>query len=758
MINQLKNRNRKAGKADNSSVPADNSERIISLKLEKLLEQQTFISDILQQLQETKDISVTIQHIISLLGKYCGASSIRIFEKSPHLKSVSNTFEWCREDVESRKHLFQNIIYENFPMSRELLSSQKMIRVLSREDLPPDMKSIFPHYNNAAILIIAMEYGGEKTGFVNFVRYKNIAWEDDEVVFIKKVVGVLATAIIRRRMEEAVRIRTHELLESETKFRTIVQQLSDLILIIDSEGTIRYVSPAVHSILGYQPSELVNTNVAGYIYPEDLEFVLSELAKTKEEQIEENELPSAASMRLLDAKGKIVIVKGIGRNELDNEAIGGIIITLSNITEERKAQQKIQNNLERQELMNRLLQEFHYTTDIQESLQQILSRLGEYAESDSAILAYWFSPEKDNFQNVVWETFAGRGVCDILKAIPPDIFMQWAEFIKDDFSLIYDHSHLPDYVKPYFTPDEIKRIYVFPFARHVTTKGLMIMTQNREGYAANWEYHELSFLQNTVQIISNSIERDITQKNLVKAKERAEEADNLKSAFLANMSHEIRTPMNGIMGFASLMQKESATIAQRKQYSQIINDNCQILLQLLDDIIDISKLESKQLKISLIRCNLNSLLSDFLMLFRQLLHKKGKDKVQIILEDNDLDETVFIDPVRVQQILTNLVNNAIKFTDKGFISFGYNRTEDGLLIFRVQDTGTGIPRDQQIIIFERFRQVEKHKERNIGGTGLGLAISKNLVELMGGKIWVESEPGLGSTFYFTIDAKSDILT
>ncbi|MDR2927995.1 MAG: PAS domain S-box protein [Cytophagaceae bacterium] len=251
-------------------------------------------------------------------------------------------------------------------------------------------------------------------------------------------------------------------------------------------------------------------------------------------------------------------------------------------------------------------------------------------------------------------------------------------------------------------------------------------------------------------------ERKMGELELIRAKEVAEEADRLKSVFLANMSHEIRTPMNGIMGFASLIEIEldEELTPRTSQYAQIINDNCSTLLQLLDDIIDISKLESNQMKIVATETNINTLLSDLYLLYNQILREKGKaDAVEIILDSSRWNDVVMIDSIRLQQIITNLMGNAIKFTNSGTIRFGYQRHEvEGYLVFYVEDTGVGIPKKYQQAIFERFRQVDEHREHNTGGTGLGLAISKNLVELMGGEIWVQSEEGEGAAFFFTVKA------
>lgn len=244
--------------------------------------------------------------------------------------------------------------------------------------------------------------------------------------------------------------------------------------------------------------------------------------------------------------------------------------------------------------------------------------------------------------------------------------------------------------------------------------------------------------------------------DLKKAKERAEQADKLKSAFLANMSHEIRTPMNSIIGFSDLLVSQDYSTEEKKDFLKLINENAKSLLNLINDIIDIAKIESEQLKIFESECRINLVLNDLLLSYEQVKLTLGKPHLEIKMkteiEDNDFQ--VIIDEQRFKQIITNLVSNALKFTKQGFIEFGLKLKDPFTLLFYVKDTGIGIPYKQQKIIFERFRQADDSHTREYGGTGLGLAITKNLVELLGGKIWVKSEKGEGSTFFFTLPLKA----
>ncbi len=738
---------------NSSASGKSESKKDIVGKLQALLAQQTFITEILQQLQETDDLQATINLIMMRLGKHCKASAVTIFENSPDGKYVSNTFEWCDEGVTPTIDQFQNVAWEQFTTSRLQFNKDKIICANSFEELPQEIKTVFPYHDHTSILFVRMEHGGEEMGFVNINRTSGANWSDSEIAFVRKVTGVLATAILRTHLEKEIREHSTALYKNETKFRTIVQQLSDLIVIIDAHGSITYISPAGTRILGYRPEEMLGTNIFNYVHPDDLDNALEEVEKTLQEDIPDDVLPDLVFFRIINSRSELIMLEGVGRNAFNNDAINGMILTFKDVTQQRTAEQKVQENLEKQQLLSRILQELHYTSDVDISLRHILAWIAEYTHLCTVMLMHW-----DNTEHPLLATWQSTELPPEHEKgfhIPSDLFVKWAEQIKNDLVLVYDYEHLHDFIKPYYSESAVKRLYAFPFAQHGNTCGMMVLTQcSINQHAPDWGYNEVTFVQSIAQIISNAIEKEAAQKNLIKAKERAEESDNLKSAFLANMSHEIRTPMNGIVGFASLMQKE-ATSPKIAQYTQVINDNCQMLLQLLDDIIDISKLESKQLKMSPIECNINQLLSDQLLLYRQLLKKRGKEKIEIILEKTPFNETIWVDPVRLQQVLTNLISNAIKFTDKGYITFGYTKPDNQHLLFYVKDTGIGIPQNHLNIIFERFRQVEEHYERNIGGTGIGLAISKSLVEMMGGKIWAESDLEIGSNFFFTIETKND---
>jgi len=253
-------------------------------------------------------------------------------------------------------------------------------------------------------------------------------------------------------------------------------------------------------------------------------------------------------------------------------------------------------------------------------------------------------------------------------------------------------------------------------------------------------------------IVQDISTQKISEEQLKKAKQEAEEANQLKSVFLANMSHEIRTPLNAILGFSRLLVNGEVSDIQKHEYSQYITNSANNLLNLIQDIIDVSKIEAGKINIEKGVCYVNKILKELKTTFEKQKQSLNKNHIELNLKTDNTDDnfTINTDAFRFNQIFTNLIGNALKFIESGYIEFGYIIHGEGYLQFYVKDTGIGIPPDKRDLVFSRFGQIINKRIKNPGGTGLGLSITQHLVEKLGGKIWYDSELDKGTSVLFTL--------
>lgn len=523
--------------------------------------------------------------------------------------------------------------------------------------------------------------------------------------------------------------KRHEYRLNEDSYQFLFDEAAEGILVGNYTGEIINANARMENITGYTPEELIGTNISR-LFPD---YVLTktplryDLLKKGQTVLFERELQKK--------NGDIITI------EMNTKVVEKHVLQtyIRDITS-RKTQEK--KTLEQ----NKALEEARF--ELQEKNNQLheLNKILEVQKSDISRVSKMLKTVIDHIPvGVFWKdknlNYLGANSVFLQK-----LGMSSAEEIigKNDFDLTVqqkakkyraDDKMVIDSGKPILKIEE-----TLPDANNVmhTTLTNKIPLLN--------EFNKIIGVLGTYEDITEIKE---IQKKLLAAKEKAEESDRLKSAFLANMSHEIRTPMNGILGFAQVLQNQDLPHETREKFLNIIQQSGLQLLGIINNLVDISKIESGQMTVTRAKVNLNELIKEQVQFF-ELEAKDKKVKLTYQLGADDQKALFYCDAQKLRQVFVNLINNAIKYTvEGGQIVVSYKILDDHCKFF-VKDTGLGIPDTFKPLIFKRFHQ-ESNKVTNIyGGSGLGLAICKAFVEMCHGKIWFESEQNKGTTFYFTI--------
>jgi PAS domain S-box-containing protein len=664
----------------------------------------------MSQLPSYEDLQNRISYLENELAK-AEANSFKIFDLEPYL-----FYEICENSKNAIAIFETHDNGKNFTIKYLNIKAEKIESVQRNKIIGTILADSFPSVRHSGFLNALKNVYKNSTPedfpAVTFSSGKIIEWKQN---YIYKLTDSLIASIYVDETKH--RTREIELFEHREKLQIAMEAANYYSFEIDLQNNKITTDNELYLHLGYSEteSEELLKKTGSLIHPEDFKkaskLISKHLRKIKPSLKTEFRIKNKADKWIwFSANGKIID----HNKESDQVRFVGLI---KNVQKEKEVLLKLQES------------------------EEIFSQLSENID-----VAFWLRTldEKVIYVNPACYNIIGDRVKEIFENF--DLYIQWVH--PDDRKQILEKKE----------KDQERQDKIHFYEHRII---------NQEG-KIRWLWIRTFPVYNTNGKLYRraGIASDITAQkklmhDLLHAKERAEESDKLKSAFLANMSHEIRTPMNGILGFAELLKDEDLTDEDKMHYLQIIASNSNQLLNLINDIIDVAKIEAGQLTVNKTKSEINPLLQEVYQLFKKEQKRFKKEHIAFNLILPKANNTaIFTDTFRLKQILHNLISNAFKFTESGTINFGYMPVSDNgksYYQFFVSDTGIGIPENMINFVFERFGQVQPQRYKNRHGTGLGLAISKGLIELLDGKIWVESEPQDSSnkkpghsTFYFAI--------
>ena len=521
-------------------------------------------------------------------------------------------------------------------------------------------------------------------------------WRDNYIYKLRNgdIVSIYYDRTKEKQAESDI-IKAKEIAEeNEQKYKRLTENAPDVIYRMSlTDGQYKYVSPSSINIFGYTPEEFYNRPmlIANAIHPDFAEYFKTEWAR-----LQEGKLSPTYEYKIFNKEGKEKWLHQ--RNVLirDNSnkpiAIEGIV---TDITYRKETEQAL---IENEKLLSTIAENYpnSYLSIIEKNFTISFTSGQEFVK-----------------QNLNPDDYVGLGI--------EKVFGENTEYVKENYQKTFNGEE---------------------------TSFELFFNDQYQFYKTVPLYNEKGIITRILSVAENITERKKKEIEFQVAKEKAEESNRLKTEFINNMSHEIRTPMNGIMGFSGFLNDMDLAPEKQKYYTRIIQNSAKQLLHIIDDILEISSLSTKQVKVDADTFSLNDMLMELFSIFNLRAQEK---KIPLYLKKGLPDEksSLTTDKSKLTKILMNLIDNAIKYTNSGFIEIGYTCNKDSIQLY-VQDTGIGIEAKNQESIFERFTQEEKEISRKIGGLGLGLSIAKENAELIGGTISLDSKKGKGSTFYLTI--------
>ncbi len=758
------------------------------------------------------ETDAAIVDALGQISELIGAERCNLFLRTEDDRYFSNTHEWSKGPKDSQLEIFQMIPVETFAFTAGLLEDRQNLVFGKPSDIPDeatDLKEWFGKDGFRPVYFVPVVSGNIVTGTIGLYGAFNEEkdWPEELDSLLSMLANVLLSAKERKKINRLLRLSQFAIENSKQATYLInkdarivsanpavteltgysldeligmrivdldpdypLEQFFGLFELLRKEKNITFQSRVLRKDKKQFPIEI---NIS-YINFEGEDFLIGFVQDITERLRVADEIKKSEEQyrRIFENIIDVFYEAGMDGNLIN---VTPSIETLSSYT--------------REELIGKPMTIFYADTTEREKFLNLLKKQGyiknhylKLKDKDGSIRYCMVSSKIINNDEGKPDRIVGS-LSDISDRIDAESRIRQLSSAVEQSPIsiiILNNKGLIDYVNPNFqnvigynseqllgralfsideldlNEDDFKAMYEILTEKHIW-RGEIKYLKNKK--VESWAQLTLSTITDNTGELTHfvGIGEDVTRRKLYEeelklAKRKAEESDKLKSSFLANMSHEIRTPMNAILGFSSLLKEESLKDEQRNYYIDIINNKGKDLIRIISDIIDISRIEAGDLEMKIEPVHVYEFIKDIYTEYKSDAVISTRNGLRFRLNLPEKRKVVVnTDPVRLKQVLINLIQNAIKFTSDGYIEIGFSFTPDNKIRFFVKDSGIGIPKDKQALIFDRFRQVDDSHTREYGGTGLGLSISENLVTRLGGTLSLVSEPGQGSEFYFDLD-------